>query len=98
MTKKHAILVIVAALFAERNAIAGTCNVRSSAPVDRWRFVQVYDVDRNEVVLRQAVKGGDSKPVTVSGERIRVAYKLPGATRYKPGVEALCKEGSTIQF
>ena len=98
MTKKYATLVIVAASFVEQSAIAATCNVKSSGPADRWRFVQVYDVDRNEVVLRQAVKGGDSKPVTVSGERIRVAYKLPGATRYNPGLEALCKEGSTIQF
>jgi len=97
MTLKPVALFAIAALLVESAALAESCKVQSTSPPGQWKFVRAYDPDTNEVVLRQAINGGDSKPVTVAGDHVRVEYKLPGHTRYQPAVVAPCKDGNVVR-
>lgn len=85
-------------LLVESGAVAGTCKVKNSKPAGHWTFVQVYDADTNNVVLRQAINGGDTKNVTVSRHSVRVDHKFAGQRQYKTGAVAACKDGNTIKF
>ena len=98
MTHKLLVLVAIAALSAESPALAKSCRIQSTDPPGQWKFFRAYDADTGAVVLRQAINGGDSKPVTVSGRRVRVETKLPGHTRYQPAVVVACTGGNTIKF
>ena len=98
MTRKHLFAAVVVASLLEGTAAAGTCKVQNTAAPGQWRFVHVYDVKKSEIVLRQAINGGDSKEVTVSGERVRVNHKHPGGKTYTAGAIAICKNGNTVKF
>ena len=98
MANKHIAFSVAALLLVDSAAIAATCKVQNAGPPDQWRFVHVYDVDRGKIVLRQAIKSGDSKEVTVSGDRVRVDHRLAGSTQYATGPIAQCNEGATIKF
>jgi len=91
-------LFALAALVAESPALADSCKVRNGRSPGSWIFVQVYDADTGHVVLRQAINGGDSKEVTVSGHRARVDQKPAGHRNYDTGAVAVCKRGGTITF
>ena len=91
------LLIAVAALLGERPAHGESCTLQSASPPGQWKFVRAYDPETGSIVLQQAVNGGDSKPVTVSGERVKVEYKLPGQTRYQPAVVSPCKGGNTVR-
>jgi hypothetical protein len=90
-------LVGLAGLLIEAQALAETCNVQVTGPADQWKFVHVYDVATGEIVLRQAIKSGESKPVTVSGDKVRVDWKLPGYQKYRTGPVVECKSGNTVK-
>jgi hypothetical protein len=96
MNIKPLALAGLAFLFIEAQALAETCNVQVTGPEGQWKFVHVYDVATGEIVLRQAIKSGDSKPVTVSGDKVRVDWKLPGYTDYRTGAVLPCKGGNTV--
>lgn len=98
MTIRHMGLAVAAMLLAESAAVAENCKIENGGPPDEWRFVQVFDVDRGQIVLGKAIKSGDSKEVTVTGERIRVDHKLPGGTQFATGPVVVCKGGNTIRF
>ena len=98
MTVNRVGLSIVAMLLAETAAARESCKIENAGPADEWRFVQVCDVDRGQIVLGQAIKDGDSKEVTVSGERIRVDHKFPGWTTYATRPVVTCKGGNTISL
>jgi len=98
MTVNRVGLSIVAILLAESSAVAESCKIENAGPPDEWRFVQVYDVDRGQIVLGQAIKSGDKKEVSVSGEKVRVDHKFPGWTTYATGPVLICKGGNTIRF
>ena len=98
MTKHILAFAVTAAALLEGGAFAGTCKVQNAAKPGDWRFVHVYDVKKSEIVLRQAINGGDSKEVTVSGERVRVNHKRPGSKAYAAGAIAICKNGNTVKF
>jgi len=98
MTGKHMGFTLVAMVLAESAAVAESCKIENGGPPDEWRFVQVYDVDRGQIVLGKAIKSGDSKEVTVSGQRVRVDHKLPGGTAYATGPVVICKGGNSIRF
>jgi len=91
-------LFAAVALLGENAASAETCKVRNHRAPGDWTFVHVYDVDTGHVVLRQAINGGDSKEVTVSGHRARVDQKPAGHRQYKTGAIAVCKGGNTVSF
>jgi hypothetical protein len=96
--RRIAALAALLALLGESPALAESCKVRNGRSAGNWIFVQVYDVDKGQVVLRQAINGGDSKDVTVSGHRARVDQKPAGHRNYKAGAVAACKGGNTISF
>lgn len=98
MTRQHLFASIIAAALLEGAAVAGTCKVQNAAKPGDWRFVHVYDVKKSEIVLRQAINGGDSKSVTVSGDRVRVNHKYPGSKGYKAGPVVACKNGNIVKF
>ena len=98
MTRQQVLIGIAAASILEGAAVAGTCKVQSWAAAGDWRFVDVYDVTKSEIVLRQAINGGDSKDVTVTGDRIRVNHKRSGNRNYAAGPVADCKNGNTVKF
>jgi hypothetical protein len=97
MILKPVALFTIAMLLGEGGALAESCKVQSSSPPGQWKFVRAYDPDTGAVVLRQAINGGDSKSVTVSGRHVRVESKLPGHTHYQPAVVASCKGGNTVR-
>ena len=87
-----------AALVLGTPALAETCNVQVTGPADQWKFLHVYDVATGEIVLRQAVKSGDYKAVEVSGDKIRVDWKLAGQKEYRAGAVTQCKAGNTVRI
>ena len=91
-------LFAAAALLGEGVALAGNCKVRNSRAPGDWTFVHVHDVDTGQIVMRQAINGGDSKNVTVSGRRVRIDQKPAGHRQYKTGAITVCKGGNTISF
>ena len=98
MTARRLAFAAFALALLETAAVAGSCKVENAGPADEWRFVHGHDVDRGEIVLSKAIKSGDSKPVTVSGERVRVDHKTPGGTRYLTGPVAICKDCNAVKF
>jgi hypothetical protein len=98
MTIQQLFASVLAAALLEGAAFAGTCSVQNSAAPGDWRFVHVYDVKKSEIVLRQAINGGDSKEVTVSGNKIRVDHKRAGNRNYATGPVTACKDGNTVKF
>jgi len=90
-------LMVIGVFLGESAAVAGTCNIQSSSPPGVWRFFRVYDGGSGEVLLRQAISGGDSKSVTSKSDQVRVEFKLPGHTKYQVGATATCKDGNTIR-
>jgi len=88
----------VASVFFGSPALAETCNVQVTGPAEHWKFLHVYDVATGEVVLRQAIKAGDSRPVEVTGDKIRVDWKMPGDRNYRAGSVALCKAGNFVKI
>jgi hypothetical protein len=97
MTLKAVVLFAIAALLGESGALAGSCRIQSTNPPGQWKFVRAYDPDNGTIVLRQAINGGDSKQVTVSGHHVRVESKLPGHTHYHSGPVAPCKGGNIVR-
>ena len=77
--------------------MAGTCNVQSTRAPGHWKFVKVFDVDTGEIVFQKVIDGGKLHEVTVSGERARVDWKLPGGKDYKAGPVSSCKDGNTVK-
>jgi hypothetical protein len=90
-------LASVGAMLVESAALAETCMIEITGPSGQWKFVHVYDAATGTVVLRQAIKAGDSRPVTVSGDRVRVDWKFPGYVDYVPGAVSQCKDGNRIK-
>jgi hypothetical protein len=88
---------MIAAILVGYEAHAESCKVESASPAGQWKFIRAYDADTGKVVFQQALNGGDSRPVTVSGERVRVDYKLPGHTVYQTGAVAPCKGGNSVK-
>ena len=74
------------------------CNVQVTGPAGQWKFLEVYDLASGEVVLRQAIKSGDWKPVEAKGEKIRIDWKLGGYKNYRTGPTATCTGGNTIKI
>ncbi len=97
MSKILAATVIIAAILVGQEARAENCKVESTSPPGQWKFIRAYDADTGKIVFQQAINGGDSKPITVSGERVRVDHKLPGHTVYQTGTVAPCKGGNTVK-
>jgi hypothetical protein len=89
--------IAVTALLVPSTALAESCKVQNSNAAGQWKFVRVYDADTGQVVLRQAINGGDSKDVTVSGTRARVEYKLAGDAQYHSATIGTCKAGSVLK-
>jgi hypothetical protein len=89
-------LVGTGALLWQSAALAGTCKIHSASAPGHWRFFRVYDAHTGEVLLRQAVNGGDSKAVTSKHNQVRIESKLPGHRNYRPGPLAACKGDNTI--
>jgi hypothetical protein len=96
MTKLMA-LVGIGVLLGESAALAETCNIHSTSPPGHWRFYRVYDARTGEVLLRQAINGGDTKLVTAKHDHVRIESKLPGHLNYRAGPTAACKGGNTIR-
>lgn len=90
-------LLGLAALLLESPALAGTCSIHATGPVGGWKFVQAHDVAKHKIVLSQAIKSGDSKTVTVSGDQVRVDWKLAGHAHYRAGAVNTCKQGNVIR-
>ena len=88
----------LAALFAGSPALAETCHVQVTGAAETWKFLHVYDLATGEVVLRQAIKSGDSRPVEVNGDKIRVDWKMPGDRKYKTGPAVTCKAGNIVRI
>ncbi|MCL6679157.1 hypothetical protein LZ519_07490 [Sphingomonas sp. RG327] len=85
------------ALCASSGAIAGTCNIESSAPPGQWKFVKVYDVHNGEIVLQRGISGGRRYEVTAKGDRIRIDWKFAGGTHYNSGAVVTCKDGHIVK-
>ena len=97
MTLKHLALAGIAVLLVESEALAESYKIQSTNPPGQWKFVRVYDPDTGSIVLGKSINGGDSKTVTVSGERVKIESKLPGHTDYQGAFLAPCKYGNTIR-
>lgn len=93
-----ATLALIGAVLGESAAAAESCKVQSSKPPGQWTFVRVHDVDKDQVVLRQGINGGDAKRVEVSGHRIRIEQKPAGHRNYRSGPVTDCKGGRTVRF
>jgi len=50
------------------------------------------------MLAAQAIKAGDSRPVEVTGDKIRVDWKMPGDRNYRAGSVALCKAGNFVKI
>jgi hypothetical protein len=99
MAFEHLAWVALAVLSAAGIDAQQTCNIENgSSPAGEWKFVRAYDAVTGEVVLRQAIKAGDSKSVTVSGEEVRLEYKLAGDKDYHSAQTTQCKGGNTIRI
>ena len=85
------------AVLVPSTAFADSCKVQNSSPPGQWKFVRVYDADTGQIVLRQAINGGDSKDVTLTGTRARVEYKLAGDAQYHSATIETCKAGSVLK-
>jgi hypothetical protein len=85
------------ALGTSSGAIAGTCNIESSAPPGQWKFVKVYDVHNGEIVLQRGINAGRLYEVTAKGDRIRIDWKFAGGTHYNSGAVVTCKDGLTVK-
>jgi hypothetical protein len=79
-------------------ALAETCSVQVVGAATMWKFVRAYDADTGEVVLRQAIKAGDSKDVTVSKNRLRIEFKLAGDREYHSSRVTTCEGGNTVRI
>ena len=75
-----------------------SCKVQATGPAGHWKFVQVHDLRSGEVVLRQAIKSGDWKPVEATGDKIRIDWKLGGYKHYRTGPTATCTGGNIIKI
>jgi len=99
MAFEHLAWIALAAFAATGIDAQQTCNIQNgSSPAGEWKFVRAYDAVSGEVVLRQAIKAGDSQSVTVSGEEVRLEYKLAGDKDYHSTQTAQCKGGNTIRI
>jgi hypothetical protein len=85
------------ALVVGTQALSETCTVEVTGPQDQWKFVHVYDVATGKMVLGHAIKSGDSSEVTVSGDQVRVDWKLAGDKHYHTGAATQCKAGHPIK-
>ena len=90
-------LMAIGVFVGESAALAGTCNIQSTTPPGVWRFFRIYDAGTGEVLLRQAINGGDTKSVTSKHDQVRVEFKTPGSTKYQVGATAPCKDDNTIR-
>lgn len=86
-----------AALLFEGQALAESCVIQVTGPEEQWKFLHVYDVATDSIVLRQAMKSGDSKTVTVSGDKVRIDWKYPGYEKYRTGTVMPCKGGNIVR-
>ena len=91
------LLIGLVALCTSSGALAGTCNIESSAPPGQWKFVKVYDVHNGEIVLQRGINGGGRYEVTAKGDRIRIDWKFAGGTHYNSGAVVTCKDGLTVK-
>ena len=99
MAFKHLACIALAAFATAGNDAEETCTIENaSSPAGEWKFVRAYDSVNGEVVLRQAIKSGESRSVTVSGNAVRVEYKLAGDKDYHSAQTAQCKGGNTIRI
>jgi hypothetical protein len=94
---KTIVLLAIAALLSGSAPLELTCKLQSKSPAGEWRFFRVYDASTGEVLLRQAVNGGDRKTIYSKHDQVRVESKLPGHTVYQPSTFAPCKGGNTIE-
>jgi hypothetical protein len=86
------------ALLLGTSAGAETCHIQVTGAAGDWKFVHVYDVAKGTIVMRQAIKVGETKQVTVSGSRVRVDWKFAGHRSYTTGAVKTCKGGNTIEI
>ena len=90
-------LLAIAALLSGSAPLELACKLQSRGPAGEWRFFRVYDASTGEVLLRQAVNGGDRKTIYSKHDQVRVEFKLPGHTVYQPSTVVPCKGGDTIE-
>lgn len=76
-----------------------TCDIQNaSSPSGEWKFVRASDPLTGEVVLRQAIKSGDSRSATVTGQQVRIEVKRAGDRDYHSARTSECKSGNTIRI
>ena len=76
-----------------------TCDIQNaSSPAGEWKFVRASDPVTGEVVLRQAIKSGDTKSATVTGHQVRIEVKQAGDRDYHLARTSECKSGNTIRI
>ena len=97
MKFRPAFAIGIAALMFGGEAMAETCKIEITGPKDQYKFIHVYDVATGQIVFRQAIRSGDIKEVTVSGDQVRVDWKLAGYTRYRVGAIQPCKGGNKVK-
>ena len=97
MTPRHIALLATAVVLLESQAGAETCMIHNSGPAGEWKFFRVHDADTGQIVLQQAIKGGDSRQVEVSKERVTVSSKFPGYRQYSQPIASTCKGGNTVK-
>jgi hypothetical protein len=98
MKFRHACLFAGAVLLPVAGAFAGTCTIEITGPREQYKFVQVHDVAARAIVMRKAIKSGQSREVTVSGDRVRVDWKFAGGTSYQSGKVQACNGGRRIRI
>jgi len=91
--------IAMAGLASAASAKDQTCEIHNaSSPAGQWKFVRASDPLTGEVVLRQAIKSGDSKSATVTGQQVRIEVKQAGDRDYHPARTSECKSGNTIRI
>ena len=88
---------VAAAGVATEASAPATCQLQSISPRGSWRFFRVVDVRTGEIVMAQAINGGDVKQIYPKHSQVRVEHKLPGHTVYQKGPPVECKGGITIR-
>ncbi len=86
------------ALLTPGAALADTCRVEVFGAPTIWKFIRAYDADTGEVVLRQAIKSGDGREVTISKNRLRIEFKFPGDRNYHPAQVTTCQGGNIVRI
>jgi hypothetical protein len=97
MRPRFIAIAALAALLVETPALAETCMIEITGPEGQWKFVQVFDVATGNMVMGQAIRSGEVKTVTITGDQVRVDWKLSGYRDYRTGEVTTCRGGNRIR-